>query len=244
MVMPCSRSASRPSVSSEKVDGLAGAGAPGRPSGQPGWRWLSNSRLPISVLLLSSTLPAVRNRRARCWRVRWAQRAADGGCPSGRASSPTHGVSSVARVGAAWGWSCRTGQAPLAAGRLRASGPQAQPPPRLRAFLLAALHRGIRGAVVHARGAALAHRHRQRLATMSAVVPAIAFHRAGAGHVAHGAEAHVRGLDGSPACGGSPRSAAPAGPCGGSPGARARSRGGSGMFSRWMSAPRPARSSC
>jgi hypothetical protein len=65
MVMPCSRSASRPSVSSDRSIGLPAARRSSTSSWSARMARLSNSRRPISVLLPSSTLPAVRKRAVR-----------------------------------------------------------------------------------------------------------------------------------------------------------------------------------
>ena len=66
IVMPCSRSACRPSTSKARsgvADGAYGDRRGSRPSdGLPGRPWRRTSRRPIKVLLPSSTLPQVMNR--------------------------------------------------------------------------------------------------------------------------------------------------------------------------------------
>src|SRR5882762_7510546 len=64
MVMPCSRSASRPSVSSDRSSSAAPRRSDARSTAASWSSWIaraSYSRRPMSVLLPSSTLPAVAN---------------------------------------------------------------------------------------------------------------------------------------------------------------------------------------
>src|SRR5690242_13127839 len=144
--MPCSRSASRPSVSSDRSTSSCPRRLEARATAAS---WSSNmarvscSSLPISVLLPSSTLPAVmkrstpRSSTACAW----------------RSISPRSAMSEVA-------------------------------------FLLASLHGGLGGLVVHARRAALGDRGQGGLGDHLRRRARLRFDRAGAADVANGSEAH------------------------------------------------------
>src|SRR5688572_29061339 len=148
MVMPCSRSADRPSVSSAR------SVSPPRCT-PASWSCstvlLSTSRRPIRVLLPSSTLPQVMKRRAVP-------------VSTSAPAVPSRSFKVVASIS----------EIPI---------------------FLALLHRSFGSLVVHAGGTAFAHVGRQGLDHHVAGVGGQAFHRAGAGDVAHGAEAHVAYLD-------------------------------------------------
>src|SRR5262245_44030820 len=151
MVMPCSRSASSPSVSRERSISswprLREARATAASWSSKTARVSCSSR-PIRVLLPSSTLPAVMKRRT----------------PRSSTSCDRRSISP----------SSATLEIP---------------------FLLAPLHRDLGGPVVHARRAALGDRGDGGLGGDLGGGAGRGFDRAGAAHVADGAEAHRELLD-------------------------------------------------
>src|SRR5213083_122287 len=152
MVMPCSRSASSPSVSNDKSRSFCPRLLEARATAAS---WSSNmervscSSRPISVLLPSSTLPAVMKRNT--------PKSSTAGAV--RSISPSKLISEV----------------PL---------------------LLAPLHRGFRGLVVHARRPAFGDGRQRRLCDDLSRCCGGGFHRAGATDITHSSEAHRRFFDG------------------------------------------------
>src|SRR6266704_3056800 len=166
MVMPCSRSASRPSVSKDRsmssCPRLLEARATAA-SWSPGMALVSCRSRPISVLLPSSTLPAVMKRSTPRSSV----------CCALRSISP----SKVIR-GLSLAWGIYKGHSHLV------------PPGSEISLLLAPLHGGFGGLVVHARRAALGHGGARRLDGDFGRRRGRRFDRAGAADVAHRAEPH------------------------------------------------------
>src|SRR5690606_36577514 len=156
MVMPCSRSASRPSVSSARSSPLSGARVYFEPAMALSWSantpLLSSSRRPIKVDLPSSTDPAV---------IRRSTLVSGASC---------HCSLSAFMMSVSW---------------LCAAGSEV-------ALLLAALHRGLGGLVIHAGGAALGDGGDGRLGDDVGRRGRRRGHRAGAGHVPHGPEPHAQ----------------------------------------------------
>src|SRR4051812_830959 len=154
MVMPCSRSASRPSVSRDRSISSCPRFHEARCTAAS---WSSKiarvscSSRPISVLLPSSTLPAVMKRSTPRWNA--STEATPPGAVRAMLIPPSFGMLEIT-------------------------------------FLLAALHGGFRGLVVHAGGAALGDGRQGRLGDDLGGGGGSRFHRAGAGDVAHGAESH------------------------------------------------------
>src|SRR6266496_2253535 len=166
MVMPCSRSASRPSVSKDRSTSSCPRLLEVRAtaaSWSPGMALVSCRSRPISVLLPSSTLPAVMKRSTPRSSV----------CRALCSISP----SKVIR-GLSLAWGIYKGHSHLV------------PPGSEISLLLAPLHGGFGGLVVHARRAALGNGGARRLDDDLGRRRGRRFDRAGAADVAHRAKPH------------------------------------------------------